>query len=370
MDFINQPIAWVLKLCYSFTFNYALALFVFAIFVKAILLPLGVMQHKNSLKQATIRPLEAAVVKKYKGRNDRYSQQKRQQEIAEIQQRAGYSQLKGCLPLLIQLPFVIIIYNIIRKPLTYLCGFTADVVTVIKQTAVGVMGLDAATDIATLDEIAVLSSMRANPAVYEALNGSIKIDALPNFNLFGSFLDLSQTPKGGSAVLLLIPVLTFALTYVTSKLTRKLTYQSPMMQQGGADAKLSLTIMDLMMPALSTWIAYTVPGVIGVYWMFQSILGVLQQFVMVKLMPYPVFTEEDYKEAERALLGKKKKLKTGRGEKNKDPDRPRVRSLHRIDDEEYNSHVVCEVKEAEAPVATESKLIAPQKMKDYDSDKK
>ena len=106
MDFINQPIAWVLKLCYSFTFNYALALFVFAIFVKAILLPLGVMQHKNSLKQATIRPLEAAVVKKYKGRNDRYSQQKRQQEIAEIQQRAGYSQLKGCLPLLIQLPVI------------------------------------------------------------------------------------------------------------------------------------------------------------------------------------------------------------------------------------------------------------------------
>jgi cell division protein FtsB len=61
--------------------DYTLALLVFALFVKVILLPLGLKQHSNQLKQAKIRPLEAAIVKKYNGKNDRASQQKKQMEL-------------------------------------------------------------------------------------------------------------------------------------------------------------------------------------------------------------------------------------------------------------------------------------------------
>ena len=361
MDFINKPIAWLLDLCYSFTFNYALALLVFAFFVKIILLPLGIKQHSNSLKQASLRPKEAAIVKKYKGRNDRASQQKRQMEIQELQQRAGYSQLAGCLPLLIQLPIIIIIYNVIRSPLTYLCGLTKEAVDTVKNVAAGILGGEAAK----LDEIAVLANMRGDIAPYSHIEG-VTLDALPDFTLFG--VDLSQTPEFGANILMLIPLLTFGLTFLTSKLTRKLSYQSPVMQQQSSDAKLSMTIMDLMLPLISTWITFSVPGVIGVYWMYQSLLGVLQQFIMVKIKPYPVFNEEDYKEAEREVLGKKKKLKTG-AKSAKDPDRPRVRSLHHIDDDEYNAKVV----ETENTVKGESKasadpkgLLSPVPMKEYD----
>jgi len=365
MDFINKPIAWLLEICYSFTFNYALALLVFAFFMKIILLPLGIKQHSNSLKQASLRPKEAAIVKKYKGRNDRASQQKRQMEIQELQQRAGYSQLAGCLPMLIQLPIIIFIYNVIRSPLTYLCGLTKDAVTAVKNVAAGILG----TEAAKLDEIAVLANMRADINPYLSIEG-VSYDALPKFDVFG--IDLSQTPEFGANILMLIPLLTFVLTFLTSKLTRKLSYQSPVMQQQTGDAKLSMTIMDLILPLISTWITFSVPGVIGLYWMYQSLLGVLQQFIMVKIKPYPVFTEEDYKEAEREVLGKKKKLKTGLN-KSKDPDRPRVRSLHHIDDDEYNAKVVMPENDG---IPTESKasadpkgLLSPIPMKEYKKDK-
>ena len=358
MDFINKPIAWLLNVCYDMTSSYVLALLVFAFFVKIILLPLGIKQHANSLKQASLRPKEAAIVKKYKGRNDRQSQQKRQMEIQEIQQRAGYSQLAGCLPLLIQLPIIIFIYNVIRSPLTYLTGFTKATVTAVKNVAAPLLGIEAGK----LDEIAVLAHMNDNFPLYEGIEGVTK-DALPKFVELG--LDLSQTPQFGANILMLIPILTFLLTFMSSKLTRKLSYQSPVMEQQSGDAKFSLLLMDLMLPLLSTWITFSVPGVIGVYWMYQSVLGVLQQFIMVKIKPYPVFTEEDYKEAEREILGKKKKIRTGRN-KDKDPDRVRPRSLHHIDDDEYNAHVVDNGKTDEGITesASANGLLSPMPMKD------
>lgn len=363
MSFIYKSIAWILNICYKAMFsNYALALLLFALIVKVLMLPLGIKQHSNSLKQASLRPKEAAIVKKYKGRNDRVSSQKRQLEIQELQRKAGYSQLAGCLPLLVQFPIVILIYNVIRKPLSYICGFGKDVLAAI--TAIN----------GKTDEIEMLTAMRGAPEAYlgipgiGAQNAAELTELLPNFMLFRVF-DLGLTPSWTS-LLVFIPLLNFASTFLTSKLMRKLSYQSPVQQTGGADMKTSFMIMDLVMPLMSTWIAFSVPAAIGIYWIFQNLLGLLQQFIMVKTRPYPVFTEEDYKEAEREILGKKKKNK--RGMKSlRDPSKPYVPSLHHIDDDEYNAKVVMPEPTAQAQPKTKAgKMLGGGKMKIYTEDKK
>jgi hypothetical protein len=63
-------------------------------------------------------------------------------------------------------------------------------------------------------------------------------------------------------------------------------------------------MMDYVMPLMSVFISFGVPAAIGVYWIFKSILGTLKQFILHKAMPLPKFTEEDYKRAEKELLGK------------------------------------------------------------------
>ena len=330
MDFINVPIAWLLKLCGTITANkYVFTLLCFAVVMKLLLAFLGVKQHKNSIKQARLRPKEAAIMKKYKGRNDKASQMKRQQEIQELQQSGGYSQFAGCLPMIVQLVLVIFIYNIIRSPLTYLT-------TLSEETIKTLMSEGFAN---TNDEINAINYLYWNfsevAAQISEVSEKLTREQLPNFFLFG--VDLAKNPTLGLNWLVFIPILTFTFTFLSSKLNRKLMYQSPQMQSQGADAKMSFMLMDFALPLLSTYITFSVPGVIGIYWIYQNLLGVLQQFIFVKLMPYPTFTEEDYKEAEREILGKKKKKVV---KVVKDPDRPRVRSLHHIDDDEYNAKVV------------------------------
>jgi len=129
------------------------------------------------------------------------------------------------------------------------------------------------------------------------------------------------------------------------------------------NVKMSNAIMDFSMPLMTLFFAFNMSAAIGVYWIYQNLLSLLQQFIMVKVKPFPKFTEEDYKEAERELNGKKKKQ--NKINLKKDPDRPRVRSLHHIDDDEYNAKVVDTEKK---PEGVKSDFITPVPMKDY-SDK-
>lgn len=120
MSILYSIIGWIMKLCYSISFNnYILTLFIFAIVMQVILFPFGIKQQKSSVKLAKIKPKEMAIRNKYKGRNDRATQQKMQMEIQEMYKAEGYSPTAGCLPLLIQLPIIFALFGVVRMPLTY-----------------------------------------------------------------------------------------------------------------------------------------------------------------------------------------------------------------------------------------------------------
>lgn len=360
MDILNVPFGWLLNLCNKITGNYVFALLVFALVIKLVLLPFGVMQHKNSLKQASLRPREAAIIKKYAGRTDRVTQQKKQEEIQRLYQSENYSQFAGCLPMLLQLPIIISIFNVIKNPLRYLCGLKTDTVNTIIQHARNITGNQ------TLDSIGAMNVFKNDRSAFLGLTQiteNIADVKLPDFTFFG--VDLSQTPKFGVDILILVPLITFVAVYFSTKLTKKFSYQSPQMQGNSPDVKMSMGLIEIVMPLMSTFITFGVPAAVGIYWIYQNLLSVLQQYIMVKVKPFPVFTVEDYKEAERLMAGK-----TGKKKKNvKDPNRPRVRSLHHIDDDEYNAKVV-ENTPNKAAGGAKSDLIAPVQMKDYGNNKK
>jgi YidC/Oxa1 family membrane protein insertase len=152
-------------------------------------------------------------------------------------------------------------------------------------------------------------------------------EKLPNLKMFGGAIDLGATPNITQFNwLLLVPILTFVSYFLSMKLTRKLTYQ-PMADDKAMGC--SNKVMDIMMPLFSVYIAFMVPAAIGVYWIFKSLLGVVKQAVIKVAMPLPKFTDEDYKAAEKEIMGKAEKApqtnKSGRV----------VRSLHHIDDEDF-----------------------------------
>ena len=125
-----MPFGYLLKFLNFIVGNhYILALLLFAILVEILLLPFGIKQQKNSIKQAKLRPKEMAIRKKYAGRDDNPTKQKMSMEIQELYQKEGYNPMGGCLPLLIQLPIIIALYNIVMNPLKYICGLSEETIS-------------------------------------------------------------------------------------------------------------------------------------------------------------------------------------------------------------------------------------------------
>ena len=330
-SYINMVFGWIMLLCSKLSGGiYLIALFIFAVIMKIILFPFGIKQQKGMVKQAEFRPKEMAIQAKYKGRTDRATVQKMQQEIMEAKQKENISMFGGCLPLLLQLPILLILFNVIMNPLQYICGATTGTIEVLTERAINLGYMAKSTG----RDVELVGILRDHFADFEGLDGMVKaginsISDLPNFTI-GSF-DLAQKPVLGLSVTVLIPVLTFIVAYYSSKLTRKMSYQAPT-APGSADAATSMKIMDLVMPLFSAWISFMYPAVIGCYWIFQNVLSTVQQWILKKMYPYPEFTEEDYKKAEKELMGKvSKRPKPG---SNYDPNKPKVRSLHHIDDED------------------------------------
>lgn len=351
---IGQFLGWLDKI----TGSYTVALFIFAIIVELLLLPIGIKQQKTSIAQARMRPKEMAIRKKYAGRNDKVTQQKMAQEIQDMYQKENFNPMAGCLPMLLQFPVLIALYNVVINPLHYVVGVSTPAVSALYAFVTGAvekggLGLNVGSRNSSIGLIDALRNnweqissgfeTFVNSDAYSLPVGTTGASAieefstainkgLPDFNLFG--INLGDIPNiAKPSWLWLVPVLTFVVYFFSMKLTRKFSYQAT---NGQTDQQMgcSNTVMDVAMPLMSVYFTFIVPAAIGVYWIFKSILGTLKQFILSRVMPLPTFTEEDYKAAEREYAGKpaskekarKLDLNAGRGNPN---------SLFHIDDEDY-----------------------------------
>ena len=326
--------------------SYIVGICEFAILIELLMIPFAIRQQKNSIKQAKLRPKEMAIRKKYAGRNDQKTQQLVQKEIQDLYQRENFSPLSGCLPLLLQMPILIILYRIVIDPLHYVLGLSSNIssalgvyytaaraagglgFTSVPSSSIGIVSSISRADLAGLNGFKYFTEGKGTE-IFDKIDGVW--DNLPNFNI-GKF-NFGLTPSFSNFnILLLVPVLTFVVYFFSMKLNRKFGYQPGQGAPGqpvDRQTACSNTMMDVSMPLMSTFFTFIVPAIIGVYWIFRSILGVLKQFIMSKIMPMPQFTEDDYKAAERELAGKKQPVA-------KSENAGKVRSLHHIDDEDYD----------------------------------
>ena len=357
-DLINIPFSWVIRFFYGLTNNYMVALLFFAIVVKIVLFPIGIKTQKNMVKQASLRPKEAAIRAKYAGRTDQATQQKMQNEIMSLYQSENYNPAGGCLPMILQLLVIWAIYQIVYGPLTYLCGMSADAVAVLKTGIKTLLEMENYTgnQIQMLHDITVLGIERVLEALptiegYTAEIGAsiedILINNWPNMTVFGGALDLSATPTVAFNALLLIPVLNLITTWVSTKITRKFTYQSPEQNQMNS----SMKIMEITMPLMIFWMAFNLPAALGTYWIFQNLLGVLQSFILSKMYPYPKFTDEELKEAVKSINQNQKKKAPSQSGTN---GGQKKRSLHHIDDEDEAPAPAQPQKKADAKASEEA----------------
>lgn len=325
--------------CYWLTNNYILSLILFALLMQLLMLPLGIKQQKNMVKQAALRPKEMAIRKKYAGRTDQVTMQKMNNELMELQQAEGYNPLAGCLPLIIQMIIIFPLYQVVIKPLQYVGGISKEVCEAL-ASHFNLSGSTTQIEIASKinSGVEIPDAITVGEKTIEGIKATIEgARAIPDVTLFGQDLGVTPLSAFGHSYwwLIFIPLLNLGVMYLSQFLSKKLSYRS--VQQEMTQSS-SMKIMTLVLPLMTMFITFNFAAAIGVYWIFRTILSIVQQIVLAKAMPYPTFTEEDYKMAEKEM----KARKTGRSynsyekkymEKN-DGEAPPFRSLHHIDDDD------------------------------------
>ncbi len=322
--YLAEGLKYVMIFCDKITGqNYWLSLFLFALIIRLLMFPFGIKQQKNQQKLALLRPKEEAIRRKYKGRDDRESRQKMQQEIMEMQQKEKYSQFGGCLPMLIQLPIFFSLYYIVQNPLHYICQFGKAQIEVIMETfnrlmnyagnssyqnltikaagwlrdgenlktLINALPIDGSVPTGAVD---AAGNTLTNFAAFRAdLVSQLNNAVFPNFKV--GFVDLAVTPNEQIWWYILVPIITFAILWATTKFQKKFTYQPISAEQQGN----SMKIMELMMPALSAFIAFSLPTALALYWIYGNVIGFGQQVLLSKLFPTHKMTDEEVREAMR-----------------------------------------------------------------------
>lgn len=341
-DWLAEILGYVMYGClWLVNGNYVIALLLFALVMQILLCPFGIKQQKNMIKQAYLRPKEVAIRRKYAGRNDRATLQKMQNEIMQLQQDSGYSPMAGCLPMIVQLFLIFPIYSVAIRPLEFVVGLSSKTCAAIADFAkIGTSSSSYQIKLAGwLNNPENLKSVPSTLGVtVDGTTEALKVGeelaghtSFPSVSLFGQDLSVDPWDAFGESYwwLIFIPLLNLAFMYLSQYLSRKLQYQNTLQEQANGQMT-SMKIMMLVMPLMTMIITFNFAAVIGIYWIFRTILSMLQQFILYKTMPYPTFTEEDYKNAEKEMKGKRvSKVPEGYV-----PGERPIRSLHHIDDDD------------------------------------
>ena len=345
--------------------SYALALVLYALVFKLIFLPFAIKQQKNQIKMANLTPKIELIKAKYRGRNDRVTQQKMQQEIMELQQREGASMLGGCLPLLIQFPIIIFLYNVIRRPLTYICAVTTDgfaklggeMVNVYKANPALISAGKTAQEMVAAfggDEIKMISF--ANEHGIDLASYVTNGRPIPDMSLFGVNLGYSPSEAFAGTVLwviVFIPILAAAFQWLTMFLTKRWNGNANQVAMPDGQTNASMKMMDLIFPLMTLWIAFSFSALMGLYWIFQSVLSIVQIFILSRLMPLPKFTEEQLKQMRKEQKAAEKAQRAAL--KNQ-----KYKSLHYIDEDDYDDLMDVKTNEKSSGSTTVDKSALPE----------
>ena len=298
--YICVPFAWLVRLFYDLTNSYGVALILFTLVIKLIMLPFQMKSKKSMMRMSRVSGQMQELQKRYAK-----NQAKLQEEMQKLYEEEGVNPMSGCLWSFLPLPILMALYSIIRQPITHFMMLSKDVLQTVVQS-VADAGVDL-TNIVMMDKATGAPALKDGlyqMAAYGQINlvkavqemGLSTPDGWFNVNYKFLGLDLTATPweyvksftfTWAVIGVILIPILAGLSQFVFSKLTMKTQPQTD--AAGGA----SMKSMMYMMPLFSVYIAFIMPAALGVYWIAQSVFSLIQEAILNKTISAKLSEEEE-----------------------------------------------------------------------------
>lgn len=329
LDFLGTPLGYALGLVFDLVGNYFLAIFLFTFVVRLLMFPLSLKTQKSQADRARLAPRLERLQKKYAK-----DPKKLQEKQMALYEKHGVSMTGGCLPMVVQMIVLFGIISAIYSPLTHLTSVPDDVIDT-TATALNSAGVLADSDVKEgsyyremrilqhidnndyTDKVktAITNIKSGDKAKYTEVQATEYITEMQemDFSLFG--MDLLEQPNDkGFGLLWLIPLVSGITALLSSMLS--MHYQKQMtkgqVQQGQG---CSNVMMLVLMPGMSLFIAFSVPGAVGLYWICSNLIALLQTYVLNQIYnPAKIRAqaEIEYEERRRKKQEDKKRLAEAR----------------------------------------------------------
>lgn len=267
-DIIIRPLGQFLYWIYNTVAfkNYGLALIIFTIIVRAAMVPLTLKQYKSSAEMQKVQPLLQEIQRKYA--NDKA---KLNEEMMKLYQEHKINPAGGCLPLLIQMPILLSLWQAITKPLKYMLGFTA---TQLSSLAVEskIPVNSAYSEINTITHFMSIGqgSKVGNLNMFFPSHGfGINLGDIPTWH----FNKIMSEPK--YAVLLLLPIIATVTTYLSVRMSMpKATADKAANPMGNS--------MMYVSPIMTLLFSFQFPAGLALYWITGNVFAIVQQYYVNK----------------------------------------------------------------------------------------
>ena len=274
MGFISEIFGYILNFLYEQFNNYGVAIIIFSVLLRIILIPITIKQQKSLKKNAKLQKEMKEIQTKYKSNPEKLNQ-----ETIDLYKRKKMSPFSGCLSGILQIIIILSVFWLVSKPLTYMKKINPEIIEKYSQE-LKEEGVNS-----SYTEIAIINKKAAeDPEVYI------------NMNFLG--LDLSKVPTQSldDFRVYIIPILYVISSVISIKITTKMNSNNKdkdinelkkaetedkekqpdemeMMQQMNNN-------MTYMMPIMSVMIAIIAPLGLALYWLISNVLMIVERLII------------------------------------------------------------------------------------------
>ena len=283
MGSVSNLFGYALNFIYEMIQNYGLAIILFSVLLKIILLPFSIKQQKTMKKTAELQVKLKKIQEKYK--ND---QMKLNQEIMDLYKKENMSPLSGCLPSIIQIILLLAMFGLVRNPLTYMKKIDTATIENYKNEIIQEVGENSISK--SYPEISIVKYVNENKEKSDI--------AYINMEFLG--LDLSSIPQENYKDLkvFIIPVLYVLTSMISMKIStntpQKKDKDKEIIKEESKEVKKEQEELDMaaqmsksmswFMPIMAVSISLIAPLGLALYWLVNNILMIFERLVLNKIL--------------------------------------------------------------------------------------
>ena len=293
-EFFANLFGYLLQFLYGLVNNYGIAIILFTVIIKLILLPLSIKQQKTMKKSSELQEKMKVIQFKYKS-----DPEKMNQEMMSLYKSENMSPFSGCLTAIVQLLLLLSIFYLVRSPLTFMEKIpTENINHYVQQLQEnGKTVSQVYPEIDLIREHQFLKEKNPEDANVDKLNIQM--------NFLG--LDLSKIPQQNMTdyTVYIIPALYILSSFISIRMTTAMQLKNankqkeekatidgttgkeliPQEENNEMDAVMQTNkMMSWMMPIMSISIAFIAPLGLALYWLISNILMIAERLILDKVI--------------------------------------------------------------------------------------